>query len=118
LGVERDLVEQVYDVTGEAVDLVVASSRLDNMKSRATADLALLIAAGRQAIDLDQNGTSVEEVRRWAEHFKRYDASNFAATMKSLDTTMNVKGKARDRALKMTSPAWAKAGELVRTLTK
>jgi hypothetical protein len=116
LNVDIGVVERVYAFEDGEVELVVPAKNLKGAKSQATADIAVLVAAGRQAVGLDEGWTSVDAVRKWCENYKKYDSGNFASTIKSLDTVMTVRGAGRDRKLKMTSPAWSKAAELVESL--
>jgi len=117
LGVQRDVVDRVYFIEGDRLELVVSPSRLDVAKSRATEQIALLVAAGRQGSGLDQDGwTSVEPIREVCENFKRYDQGNFATTIKDLGSILTVRGTGRDRKLRMTAPAWQKARDLIANL--
>lgn len=118
LGVDVAAVEQVYDYHGGELHLAVHPDKLAPSKSRATAEIAQLLAAGRQAIGLDESSTHVSLVREEAEHFKRYDQANFATTINSLSKVMTVRGSGRERTLKMTSPAWRAVTDLVRRLTE
>jgi hypothetical protein len=117
LGIDRDSAEQVYAVDGDDLELVLPASRLKPAKSQATADIALLVAAGRQAAGIDADGwTRVDPIRVQSENYKKYDQANFATTIKALDTVVTIRGNGRDRKIKMTNPAYARASELVRAL--
>ena len=114
MGLSRDAAERVYFPEGDRLDLVVSPSRLDSAKSRATEQIALLVAAGRQAAGLDDGGwTAVDPIREACENFKRYDSSNFATTIKDMGDLLTVRGSGRDRKVRMTAPAWDQAREMV-----
>jgi hypothetical protein len=118
LGVTADVVEQAYFVDGDTLEVVLPPSKLDVKKSRATEQIALLVAAGRQAAGLDDDGwTSVDPIRVACEHFKRHDPSNFATTIKDMSELLTVRGSGRERKVKMTAPAWQRASELIVELT-
>lgn len=117
LGVAPEAIEQVFDYHSDDLHLSIHPSKLDATKSRATLEIALLLSAGRQALGLDDAGTPLNVVRVNAEHFKRYDSKNFSTTLNGLSKVMTVRGSGKDRLFKMTSPAWAEASELVKSLT-
>jgi hypothetical protein len=118
LNLDVSVVERVYAFENDDLELVVSPKRVKVAKAQATADIALLVTAGRQATGLDDGWTDVDAVRKACENYKRYDSSNFAGTIKSLnDDVMRVRGTGRDRKLGMTNPAWAKATALVESLT-
>jgi hypothetical protein len=110
-------VEHAFVFEGEEVELIVPSSRLDPAKSRASEQIALLIAGARQASGLDSDGwTSVEHIRRCCEHFRRHDANNFAATLRDMDDVFQIRGTGRDRKVRMSAPGWQRAGDLLSEL--
>ena len=102
---------------GGTVELVLPPSRFAPAKARATEQIALLVAAARQAAGLDEDGwTSVERIRDACENFKRYDSGNFASAIKGMDDVFTVRGSGRDRRVRMTAPAWQRAKELLSDL--
>lgn len=117
LHVDLATVEKVFDFHGGELNLAISANKLSSSKSRATGEIALLLAAGRQAIGLDGAGTHVTVIREAAKNYKRLDGPNFATSIGALDKTMTVRGSGRDRSLKMTTPAWSSAAELVQKLT-
>lgn len=116
VNLSTDQVESVYFLDRDKLELVVAPGRFETAKTRGTEQIALLVAAGRQAAGLDEDWTSVDPIREQCEHFKRYDASNFAATIKAMHDIFTVRGAGRDRKVRMTAPAWHRAAELVQSL--
>ena len=117
-GLGMDIIEQIYAFEAGDLELVVPSGKLEDVKARATQQIALLLVAGRQAGGIDADGwTSADVVRIWCENFKKHDSSNFSTTLKSMEDTLTIRGNGRDRKLKMTNPAYTKAIDLVRSLT-
>lgn len=117
LNVGLELIEQIYAFEAGELELVVPAGKFPVGKAQATQQIALLIAAGRQAGGIDADGwTSTDVVRKTCENYKRHDSSNFAATIKDMDDIMTMRGVGRDRKMKMTSPAYARATEFVRSL--
>jgi hypothetical protein len=118
LGVSRTVAEHAFVVEGDSIEIVIPAGRFESAKSTATEQIALLVAAGRQAADLDPSGwTSVDHIRGMCEHFRRHDSSNFASTIKDMDEVFVVRGSGRDRKVRMSAPAWQAAGALVSSLT-
>lgn len=117
LDVARELVEQAFVVEGDAVEIVIPPSRFDLARSRATEQIALLVAAARQAGGLDSDGwTSVDHIRVVCEHFRRLDTNNFASTIKAMDDLFAVRGDRSERKVRMSAPAWQRARVLLSTL--
>lgn len=115
LGVSRDAVDAVFTSDGNAVDISVHPGRLPRSKSTGTKAVALLVTAMRQAT-MDEEFTSVDEIRRVAQEFGRYDGPNYASAIGELRGAFLVKGSARQRQLKLTRPGWQQAADLVREL--
>ncbi len=118
LKLEREVVSHVYYLNpdGKSLEVVISPSRLPAKFGPAIKELALLVAAGRQAAGLDAEWTAADEVRKVCEHFKRYDPSNFAAYIKQMEDVFSIRGTAYKRELRMSSPAWEQATALVTRL--
>lgn len=113
LAVDRESVERVFHVEAEDLKLVLPSSKLSSAKKTATQEIALLVAAGRQASGLDQETTNAEKVREAAEHYRKYDSPNFSRTIKEMHDVFIVRESGRKKMVKMTQPGWEAARELV-----
>lgn len=114
LQLTRDAVESVYTVDGDGVQISVDPRRIGPSKSAATRELALLVAAQRQAAGEEQ--TSVDEIRTVTIEFGKYDPPNFSSSINELRGAFLVKGPPRQRLLKLTRTGWAQAADLVREL--
>jgi hypothetical protein len=115
LEVTREDAERVYNVEEDALTLVLSSSKLSSAKKTATQEIALLVAAGRQAAGLDAETTDAERIREVAEHYRKYDAPNFARSIKEMDNVFIVRENGRKKMVKMTKPGWERAGQLLRS---
>jgi hypothetical protein len=115
LALPVDVVEGVYTSDGSTVEISVHPGRLPRSRSTGTKALALLITAMRQAAG-DEEFTSVNEIRRIAQEYDRYDGPNFASAINEMRGSFLVKGTARQRQLKLTRPGWQQAADLVREL--
>jgi hypothetical protein len=118
LGLPLEVVDNAFVVDANGVELVIPPGRFEARKAPATEQIALLVAASRQAIGLDEDGwTSVDHIREACENFKKHDPSNFATTLRDMDDVFTVRGSGRDRKVRMTAPAWQRARDLVLGLT-
>jgi hypothetical protein len=117
LNLDRDIVSHVYYANPDGrLEIVVSPSKLPPGYGPATRDLALLIAAGRQAAGIDAEWTPADDIRQVAEHFKRLDGPNFATHIKQMEEVFLVRGTSHKREVKMTAPAWVAATDLVKRL--
>jgi hypothetical protein len=118
LKLDAGIVSHVYyvDPDGKNLEIVISASRLPAKFGPAIRELALLVAAGRQAAGIDTEWTSADEIRAVCEHFKRYDAANFATHIQKMDDVFSIKGTPRKREVRMTMPAWEQATALVTRL--
>jgi len=112
LKLDRESVERIYDVSGDELRLVLPSPKLSSGKKPATEEIALLVAAGRQAAGLDQETTDSDYAREIAEHYRRYDQANFSRVIKDMHDVFIVRTNGRKKLLKMTQPGWEAACEL------
>jgi hypothetical protein len=119
LKLDSEVVSHVYyvDPDGKNLEVVISASRLPTKFGPAIKELALLVAAGRQAAGIDIEWTSADEIREVCEHFKRYDAANFATHIQNMDDVFSIRGTPRKREVRMTMPAWEQATALVTRLT-
>jgi hypothetical protein len=115
LGVAGEVVEGVYTSDGNAIEISVHPGRLPRTRSTGTKNLALLVTAMRQAT-MDEEFTSVEEIRRIAQEYDRLDGPNFASAIGEMRGAFLVKGSSRQRSLKLTRPGWQLAADLVNQL--
>jgi hypothetical protein len=115
LRLDRAIVADVFDASDGTIEVIVAPRKLDATKARATKQLALLVVAARQAADLEE-WTDVDEVRRFAEDYKKYDSANFASAIKEMQDDFRFKQVGRKITVKLGRPGWDRAAELVRRL--
>lgn len=115
LSLSIDVVEGVYTSDGSTIEISVHPGRLPKSRSTGTKALALLVTAMRQA-GRDEEFTSVDEIRRIAQEYDRYDGPNFASAINEMRGAFLVKGSARQRHLKLTRPGWQQAADLIREL--
>lgn len=115
LRLDRATVADVFDDSDGTIDVIVAPRKLDPAKARATKQLALLVVAARQAAELEE-WTDVDEIRRLAEDFKKYDSANFASAIKEMQDDFRFKQVGRRITVKLGRPGWERAAEMVRRL--
>ena len=116
LGLSEDVVGRVfYEVDGE-IGLGVSAARLDQSVARATKQIALLVAAGRQGAGIDDGWTSTGVIRETCRDFRKLDAPNFASAITEMDDAFVFRGKGQNRVVRVAQPGWSKVAELVERL--
>lgn len=116
LGLDPELVGEIYYVEGDALGLAIASSKLHPKKAAATQQIALLVAAGRQAGGWDE-WTPVGRIREVARDYGRFDVANFAGTIKRMGEAFSFRGRGRDVEVRLTRPGYEQAATLARELS-
>lgn len=115
LGLEEELVQEVFYLDGEALGLALAASRLNKSKAPATQQIALLVAAGRQAGGWEE-WTPIERIRDVVREYGRFDQANFASTVRRMGGVFSFRGKGRGVEVRVTRPGFERAAGLVREL--
>jgi hypothetical protein len=116
VGVPESALADVFDVEGDDVALHVPSARIAAAKSRATREIALLIAAARQGAGIDESSwTDISHVRDALIQYNRYDQSNFAKYVRDTDDVFNLRGKPVQH-LRLTRPGWEAAEAMIKSL--
>jgi hypothetical protein len=115
LGLEPDLVGEIYYVDGDSLGLALAASKFSAKKAAATQDIALLLAGGRQAGGWDE-WTPSGRIRDVARDYGRYDQANFATTIRRMGDVFSFRGRGRDLEVRLTRPGYEHAANLAREL--
>jgi hypothetical protein len=113
LQVDADVLEAVYSIAADRVDVVVSRSRLPKERFPAMRTVSILLAAARQALDLDDGWTSVDLLRDACRDFGVLDSNNFAAAVSSLGDNFVVRGKGAGREVKVTKAGFEETGRLI-----
>ena len=115
IGVDASELADVYALTDPGVDLLVPAKALAVTASEATRQLAILVAAGWQGSGAE-DATSFERIRETCVDYRKYDTKNFATHLAGMDDVFLIRGKGRQREVRMARPGWARAAELIRDL--
>jgi hypothetical protein len=107
-----DVVGEVYHDEGGALEIMVPPTKLKSSKSQATKEIALLVAGGRQAAGLEEF-TSVDEIRKVATEYKKYDQANFATAISAMSDVFNFRGSGKSKLVKVSKPGWDEVNQLV-----
>lgn len=119
LGVSTDQVRDVYFLESETLRLAVASSSFSKSVSEGARQIAILLAAGRQAGDLEPEGwTPSAVIRRACEEYGKFDVGNFGKTLSAMGDVFQMKGRGAAREVRMKVPGYERAARLIRELTK
>jgi hypothetical protein len=118
LKLDVGVVQDVYHYDDErGLQIGVSSKKLEASRAGGAKQLALLVAAGRQAAGLDDGDwTDVGEIRQVCQDFKKFDSANFAKHIAGMKDEFNVTGSAQKRMVKVTRPGWDAVRELVERL--
>lgn len=117
LEINPETVDATFHLDDEGqVQLGVPARRLDGRKSQATKQIALLLAAGRQAAGVEER-TPVGIIRDAVTAYGKRDEANFAGTIAEMDNVFNITGKGQQRRVKVNHAGLEDAGELAKTLT-
>jgi hypothetical protein len=118
LGVDEEVVSEVFDVRDGSLDVILGYSRFADGVAAGARELAVLVVAGRQASGIDADGwTSVVEIREICKEFNKFDEANFASTVTKMGDVFGISGKGLTRKVKMSRAGWEKAKQLVEKLT-
>jgi hypothetical protein len=115
LGLDPELVGEIYYVDGDVLGLALASSKLKPKKAAATQEIALLLAAGRQAGGWDE-WTPASRIRDVAREYGKYDQANFATTVRRMGDVFSFRRAGRDLEVRLTRPGYEQAANLAREL--
>jgi hypothetical protein len=115
LGVEPDVLEAVFDVRDDDVELILPRRALDLSLRRATAQVIQLAVAGRQGAGLEA-WTDVSRLRRTCDRLGVLD-SNFSRVLSSLrGNGLRVREGSGKPQISMDGNGFEHASELVRDL--
>lgn len=115
LGLDREVIEQVYSVVEHEPVLVVPPSKLPRDKASATRTICHLVAAARQLADVE-DWSSAKTLRAVVTEFGAFDQSNFASHMRSLDDIAVFRGQGRGREMRITRPGIEATTVLIKAL--
>lgn len=112
LGISNEQVLDLYHMTDDGdLELVIEMSSLPSTLKKATRDIAMLYAAGRQAAGIESS-TSVELIRGVCEQrFKVVDKKNFSTTITKLGAKFRVSGTGKERQLQLINSAYKQVGD-------
>lgn len=115
LATEIDLIDEAFDVEDGTPKLTIPRSKLSSSKKTATKQIALLVAAARQAAEVEE-WTESKVIRDAVEDYGKYNRPNFAAAISMLEDDFSFSGKGRSRKVKVRRDGFKDAGTLVKQL--
>lgn len=118
LGVSYEDITEVFSFGEKGPELIVGSGKIPPQAAAAAKDIAILIAAARQGIALEE-WTAFSDIRDACSQYGRLDSNNFATTMKELDPYFSFRSPSpRRREVKLNRPGWEKAAASVKRLVE
>lgn len=116
LGLDREAIDEIFDVEDGDVKLTIAPAKLDAHKTKGAKEIALLVAAARQGAG-SEDWTRQNTIRVVADDYGKFDSPNFAQTLSELGDYFSFSGTGRGRRLKMRRAGFEEAAALIRRLT-
>jgi hypothetical protein len=115
LGVPRAIFDDVFHSDGDSIGVGLAASRFDKTRSGGTRQLALLIAAARQAAGLEE-WTPTTAIREVCRDYGKFDSANFASTLRTMGDVFNFRGRGHQLEVRLTRPGYERAAQLIQEL--
>lgn len=115
LGMTVDEISEIYYFDGENLKLLVDRKQLPNSASSGTQHIAALVAAGRQAMGLDENGTKFELIKPALKTHNVFNAKNWTTYVKKLGSKFIYDGTGKQQTIKLTHKAYDVVADIART---
>jgi hypothetical protein len=116
LKLKPDLVGEVFHIDKGELKLTPAASKFESAKSAATKEIALLVAAGRQAGGWDEDWTTTANIRQVCDDYGKYDTANFSTTILDMGDVFSFSGTGQSRKVKVNRKGKEQAAKLVKKL--
>ncbi len=108
-GIDAELVNEALAIEDGEPSLVVARTKLANTDQGAAKQIALLIAAARQAAGVE-DWTDASVIREAVTSYNRFDTNNFAKALNSLEDDFSFSGKGQARRVRVRRDGFRNAG--------
>lgn len=115
LGMTADQIAEIYYFDGENLKLLVGRKQLPSSASSGTQHIAALVAAGRQAMGFDENGTEFELIKPVLKTHNVFNAKNWTTYIKQLGSKFIYDGAGKQQTIKLTNKAYDVVAEIART---
>ena len=117
LDVDAEDVSEIFEVDGEDLHLTIRRDQLSEDRREALREVALLVVAGRQSAELDEERTHTNVVRKQGEEWGLVAKNTFQEEMGGLGNIVTSRRSGAGRELKVTRHGLNEAGDLVRRMT-
>jgi hypothetical protein len=115
LGLDRRLVDETFEIEDGQVKLTVARPKLESAKTAGTKQIAVLLAAARQAAGIEEK-TKAQTIREVADDYGKLDPPNFAATIGELGDYLSFSGGRMSREVKVKRAGYEEAAASIQRL--
>ncbi len=112
---DLELIDESFEVEDDEPKLTMSRSKLASSKKGATKQIALLVAAARQAAAIEQ-WTESKVIRDVVEGYGRLNSPNFAVAISELDDDFSFSGTGQNRKVKVRRDGFKRAGGLIQSL--
>ena len=113
LKVKTETIDEVFHIENDDISLSFGTGKLESAKSKAAKQIALLVAASRQAGGWDAEWTTSAAIREVCEQYGKFDSGNFASTLKEMDDVFSFSGSGSSRKVKVKRKGYEDAAALV-----
>lgn len=114
-GIEVDLVDEAFEAEDGMPTLIVPRQKLAKSANAATKEIALLVAAARQAAEVE-SWTDSKTIREAVEGYGKFNSPNFAASIAELEDDFSFSGKGQSRRVRVRRDGFTSAGALTKKL--
>jgi len=114
LSLTVEQVASIYHLDGDELKIIVDHKKLPKSLSQSTQHLAALVAAGRQALKLDDGRTDYDLIRTVCREYGVYNAKNFTSYVKLLGNRFVYSGSGQSQSISLTLPAFTIASDVAK----
>lgn len=115
LDLDRELVDETFEVVDGDIRMTIARTKLESSRTGGTKQIAVLLAAARQAAGLEEK-TRADIIRAVADEYGKYDSANFSTTLHELGDYFGFSGTSRARELKVKRAGYDEAAASITRL--
>jgi hypothetical protein len=116
LGVDVETIEEIYDLAGGRVELILPRRVLAPAKTAAVVEIVHLVVAARQLLEVDVEWTPVSAVRDECDHMGVLDGNFGRAIAGVSGNGFRVRGSGKARELKINAAGLETAGAIANRL--
>lgn len=114
LAISPEQVTSIFHMDSDVLMVIVDHKKLPKSLSQSTQHLAALLAAGRQALKLDDGKTDYDMIRNVCTEYGVYNSKNFTSYIKLLGNRFIYSGSGQSQSISLTLPAFSIVSEIAK----